>query len=231
MKNDRKLLQSPKGNCLTDEDIYRYIVQLPGKEEASALEPHLAHCPRCRGELASTLELLYPRSPESVESAPEPPAAEIEDTVRFIQKVSEKETRSRNPWIRGAAAAAAAIVLIGSGLWGLVLYRDRLKSDSFCAQARTELERAYEAQSPSDLRLDLPFRPTAVSRSAPSAEALHRAETFFHQALAVREGLRDAHLGLASIYLSKSQFSLAEEEFQKVLSAKNNDPQALTAAA
>jgi CHAT domain-containing protein len=228
MKNDTKLPRSTQGNCLTDEEIYRYIVQLPRMKETSLLEPHLAGCPRCREELASVLKLLYPESPESTESVPEPSAAEIEDTVRFIQKVSGEETRSGNPWIRGAAAAAAAIVLIGAGLWGLVPYRDRLKSDSFYAQARTELERAYEAQSPSDLRLDLPFRPTAVSRSSPSAEALHRAETFFHQALAVREGLRDAHLGLASIYLSKSQFSLAEEEFQKVLSAKNNDPQALT---
>lgn len=227
MKNESKLLRIPKGNCLTDEDLYRYIVQLPGKEEASALEPHLARCPRCRGELASILELLYPSSAEAVESVPEPPAAEIENTVRFVQNVSRKEAASRNPWIR-AAAAAAAVVFVGSGLWGLVLYRDKLKSDSFYVQARTELERAYEAQSPSDLRLDLPFRPTAVSRYAPGAETLHRAETLFLQALAVREGLRDAHLGLASIYLSKSQFNLAEEEFQKVLGTKNNDPQALT---
>ncbi|HYK92099.1 MAG TPA: CHAT domain-containing protein, partial [Acidobacteriota bacterium] len=93
--------------------------------------------------------------------------------------------------------------------------------------ATTELERVYEGKSRGDLRLDLPFRSTAASRDPSNSESLHQAETLFHQALALRDGMTDAHLGLASVYMSQSKFGLANAEFQRVLDANSNDPRAL----
>ena len=103
----------------------------------------------------------------------------------------------------------------------------RRKAEAFLASGRSFLEQAYGAQSPSGLRLDLPFSSKATWREAPQEDPLGDAEKAFYQALAVKEGMREARLGLGYIYLNKGHFSKAREQFQALLDDRGGDWQAL----
>jgi len=79
------------------------------------------------------------------------------------------------------------------------------------------IEKNYSGVSPGDLRLDLPYNPVSIERGNPGVESLDKAKQLLFQALAVKETMADARLGLGCIYLSEAKFSEARAEFGKVL--------------
>jgi CHAT domain-containing protein len=219
-----------KGHCLDDDDFYSYLTRSQGRQPLPSIEAHLTTCARCRQELAELARILHPEVQGVVEMAPEPSPQEIENTLALIQKASRREKGSaarRRQWYRWGAAAAAILVAIGLSSAGLFYLFQRNRSQALYTQARATLQEVYAPQSPSELRLDLPFRSEATQRSSPNGEALEGAERLFNRALGVREGMRDAQLGLGYIHLRRGQFAKAEEAFAAILGSGGNDPQAL----
>ncbi len=219
MKKLRSVSVVTGDSCLASESISRYVSGRSGQDELSQVERHLSGCLTCRREVADILKLLHPDHDLS-NDLPEPSTVEIESTLSLIREVSRKErslkerSMRRYRWV---AAAAAMLFLSVAGTWVLRSYLDLRKSELFLAQAKTTLELVYNDSSPNGLRLDLPFQSAASIRSAELKETLERAENLFYQALAIHEGMVEARLGLGSVYLSRSQFSRARSEFQRVL--------------
>jgi len=214
-------------HCLEDEEIYSYLTGGPGAKYRSNVESHIAACPRCRQELAQLLQILNPEPGESSEIAQVPPPQEIQNLLALVQKVSRGESRKKRIYQWGAIAAAAVIAVALSSAGVTYLYV-RAKSRALCNQAQSLLQQVYEPRSPSDLRLDLPFKSAASQRDvSDSEEASSGAEKYFNQAIGVREGMPEALLGLGYLHLKKSQFSRAEQEFQAVLDLQDTHTQAL----
>lgn len=213
------------GHCLEDEDFYSYMVGSPGAKPQTDVEAHLLSCSRCRQELAALLRTLHPKPEEPSEFVQEQPN-EIQDTLAFIQKASRREPRG-NKWRQWGAIAAAAVVGIALLSAGSLYFYVRTRSQAFCSQARTFLQEVYEPRSPSDLRLDLPFKSEASQRSASNEEAFSEAEKFFNQALGAREGMSEAMLGLGYLHLRKNEFGKAELQFNAALKARSSGGQAL----
>lgn len=221
------------GQCLSDMDLYNYLTRKPGQRSLAELESHVSTCAHCLNDLAELIKVLHPEPGHLSESTPEVSRKEIQETLELIQKVTRRESqtavraglwRSRYRW---ALAATAALVIAGLALWGVELWRDMRRSGAFYAQAKVRLREVYSPQSPSGLRLNLPFESAVVRGDPSSEEALGTAENLFYQSLAIREGLTGAHLGLGYIYLRKAQFSKAEGEFQKAVESAPNDSQTL----
>lgn len=230
MINDSNSLEFPGRTCLTDEDLYSYIAKQGGAERLSHLEAHLANCSSCRQDLAELLKILNPDAEQDMREFPESSNETLDQTISIIQKVSRKERTSRNrlsPGIPWSIAAAAAIGFVALGFMFFYHLYETRKSESFFSQGRKILEQSYSGTSPSNLRLGLPFIAASTNRSVANQEALRKAENFFYQALAFREEMVEAHLGLACIYLNESKFSLARGEFQKVLDIQKQHVQAL----
>ena len=217
-----------KGQCLQDDDFYAYITRPPGQRAPEHIQAHLATCDRCRKELAELIKMLYPEGRDDVE--PEPSEREIEDTLSLIQKATQagtSEPSGRTRWYRWGAIAAAAVLALGLSSFGALFLYERNRSQAFCDQARASLEQVYAPQSPSDLRLDLPFSPATSHRSAAGDDNVENAEKSFNKALGVREGMREALLGLGYIELRRGQFSKAQDAFNGILGAGRTDAQAL----
>jgi tetratricopeptide (TPR) repeat protein len=111
--------------------------------------------------------------------------------------------------------------------WGLKSLYEVKMSATYFSQATAILNQNYAGTSPSNLRLDLPFHSVATQRGKANPESFRQAENLFFQALAFRENMIDAHLGLACIYLRESAVERARDEFQKVLNIKKENIQAL----
>jgi CHAT domain-containing protein/Tfp pilus assembly protein PilF len=212
----------PNDRCLNDQDFYEYLA---GKKEERdpGIQAHLSTCSSCRQGLAELIRILDESSSEPVE---DPQPQEIQETLTLIHNASHPASRNKL-FYRWGSIAAAAVVAIGLSSTGFLLYV-RYKSQSYCNQAQAFLQQVYQARSPNDLRLDLPFQSEATQRADSNKnEALDGAERLFNQALGVREGMSQARLGLGYLDLQKHQFRKAESEFQKVLESKPSDPQAL----
>src|SRR5213083_2844121 len=212
-----------KGHCLNNEDFYTLLTQ-SGKRPLPDLERHLTGCSYCRDRLTGLRELLDTKSEEIHETFPEPAPEEIQQTLALMAWATRHPYKSRF-W--APTIAAALLVLVGLGAITAIHFMNERKGEDFLASGRSFLEQAYGAQSPSGLRLDLPFSSKATWREAPQEDPLDDAERLFYQALAVKEGMREARLGLGYIYLNKSHFSKAREQFQALLDDRGGDYQAL----
>lgn len=211
-----------KEGCLVDEDLYLYVSGQGDSGTLGRIEGHITQCPPCRRRLVEVLEILHPKDETSEVEIPAPSQVELDQTIAIIKEVAQKErdaTRHRSFPFRWPLAAAAALALIALTLSLKYLYEAK-KSQDFFSQAQAIVNQSYVDASPSNLRLDLPFRSAAVNRSAANSESLHQAEILFIQALAHRENMTDARLGLASIYLRESKLDRAREQFQKVLAVE-----------
>jgi CHAT domain-containing protein len=227
MTSDSKF---PKAGCLVDEDLYLYISRQANAETLGSAESHLAQCADCRRHLAELLEILQPADEQAAEEIPAPSKTEVDRALAIIEEVSRKErTATRRPshYFRWPLAAAASIAIVALSFWGLKNFYETKKSEAFFSQAEAIMNQNYVDSSPGNLRLDLPFHSTSANRSLPNAESLRQAENLFFQALAYREDLVDAHLGLAGIYLRESKLNQAREEFQKVLAIRKGNVPAL----
>lgn len=227
MKKRNAKARGLQEGCATIDDLYRYVAARPDGKDLPELESHLANCAHCREELASVLKLLHPDSEGLSEAEPPLSEDEIAQTVAMIRDAARKENRERRRprWTRWAAAAAAAIALIIAGAGGLQYYYAH-KANQYLAQANLALEEVYSARSPSGLRLDLPFRSGATTRAAADNGPLNNAKLLYAKALGNSDALPEAHLGLAAIYLSESQFADAQHEFQRVLDIRGSHFQA-----
>jgi CHAT domain-containing protein len=219
----------PEPACLTDEDLYSYMTRQGSGEKLSRIEDHLADCAPCRQNLADLLETLHPEAGRPLEGIAEPTEAELEQTIALIHETSRKEhpRRMNLSWMRWPMAAAAAIGFVALCFLGAKYLYEKNKSEVFYAQAKGMLEQSYTAASPSNLRLALPFRSTSTSRKSSGYDSLGPAENLFFQALAVRDNMIEARLGLGCIYLNESKFARARDEFQKVLDIRKGQIQAL----
>jgi CHAT domain-containing protein len=219
-----------KGHCLEDGDYYNYVTRTQGQRSLADIEAHLSTCTGCRRELAELARILQPEAQGVIELPPEPTPQEIESTLELIQRTSRRGTVSaagRLRLYRWGAAAAAVFAVIGLTSTGLFYLFQRHRSEAFLTQARTTLQEVYAPQSPGELRLDLPFKSEATQRGSSEADALESAQQLFNRSLGVREGTRDAQLGLGYIHLRRGQYTKAEEAFAAVLGSGENDPQAL----
>ena len=229
MINHRLMEKYSKETCLTDEDLYRYISRQADAERISLAESHFAECSACRRNLANLIEILHPEGEQTTE-IPEPSKAELDRTIEAIQDIARKEHFRKNQilrWIRWPMAAAAAITFVALSQLAIKQLQEKNRSEAFFLQARAMLEQNYTGTSPDNLRLSLPFSPKAATRGDAGSESLRNAENYFFQALAIREDMVEAHLGLGFIYLNESKFARARNEFQKVLDIRRNQSQAL----
>ena len=229
MINHRLMEKYSKETCLTDEDLYLYISRQADAERIGLAEGHFAECSACRRNLANLIEILHSEGEQTTE-IPEPSKAELDRTIEVIQDIARKEHFRKNQilrWIRWPMAAAAAITFVALSQLAIKQLQEKNRSEAFFLQARAMLEQNYTGTSPDNLRLSLPFSPKAANRGDAGSESLRSAENLFFQALAIREDMVEAHLGLGFIYLNESKFARARNEFQKVLDIRKNQSQAL----
>ncbi len=222
-------VQSRKGQCLEDGDFYAYLTQAPGMQSRTDIDAHLAACGHCRRELEELLRMLHPEPGEAVKSIQEPSPTEIEDSLVLIQRSSKKDQISPpdHQWYKWGAVAAAAAVAVGLCSAGVMVLRERSQAATLYSQALASLQEVYAPQSPNDLRLDLPFREASSRRGATKEDYLASAERDLNRALGVREGMREAQLGLGYVHLHRSEFARAREAFERVLAERKEDFQAL----
>jgi tetratricopeptide (TPR) repeat protein len=219
-----------KEGCLVDEDLYLYVSGQGGIGTLGRMEGHLTNCASCRRQLAEVMEILHPKDEKPIEEFPAPSKAELDRTIALIKGVARKERTANqrsSHHFRWPLAAAASIAIVALSFWSLKYFYEIRKSEAFFSQAKTIMNQTFVDSSPSNLRLDLPFHSSATNRSVADPESLHKAEILFSQAIAFREDMADAHLGLASIYLRECKLDRAREEFQKVLAVKKGNVQAL----
>jgi CHAT domain-containing protein/Flp pilus assembly protein TadD len=212
IKNDR---------CLDDQDFYNFIA---GKGVPDPqIQAHLSSCSTCCENLAELVRMLDETSAQPTE---EMHPQEINGSLADIQNVARPAPANR--WLyRWGSIAAAVLMAIGLTSAGFLLYV-RHKSQSYCNQAQALLQTVYQARSPNDLRLDLPFQSDVTLRAnSDKNEAIDGAERLYNQALGVLDGMAQARLGLGYLDLQKNQFGKAEEQFQKLLESKPSDLQAL----
>jgi CHAT domain-containing protein len=215
--------------CLTEEDLYCFLTQKGDSGGLSHREAHLAACPQCRQALADLLELLHPEKELQRVESPEPTDRQLQETINLIQDVSRRERSKRenaSTWLRWPVAAAAAIGFIALALLGARIVYENRKSQAFFAQAKSIVDQDYTGTSPARLRLVLPFSPTSTMRNTERHDSLRAAENLLFQALAIRDDMVEAHLGLGLIYLRESEFGRARSEFQRVLDIDKGEAQA-----
>jgi CHAT domain-containing protein/TolA-binding protein len=150
----------------------------------------------------------------------------------LVQQVAQREGKPAGQvrsWPRWALASAAALAALAVSLWSFKYFYEKIKSDAYYAQAKTILQESYTGKSPGNLRLSLPFGSSASIRGSADSDAFRRAENLLSQALAFRDGMVEAHLGIGFICLSESQFGRARDEFQKALDTGKGGTQALLA--
>jgi CHAT domain-containing protein/thioredoxin-like negative regulator of GroEL len=230
MNTNIRFLEFGKKSCLTDTDLYLYISGQGEVEKIRSIEAHLKKCSSCRQDLADLLEILHPDNEQFKMETAELSRAELDQTIATIQEISRKERSGQKSFshrFQWPIAIAAVIGVITFGLWSFKYFYEARKSESFFIQARTILEQTYTGTSSSNLRLTLPFKATSTDRSIPGSESLRKAENYFFQALAFRENMIEAHLGLGCIYLDESKYDQARNEFQKVLNVRKENTQAL----
>ncbi len=216
-----------KDICLGWEEFYNYLTGAPDDRPDSNIEAHLSACPRCRKELAEALRLLNPEADRPSTNAQAPSHQEIRNTLSYIQTVARHESKAKRRY-RWGSIAAAILLSVGLGSFLSLFVYVRVRSQILCNQARSFVQEVYEARSPSDLRLDLPFKAEATRRNSPDfEEAYTKAEVLFNQALGVRSSMSEALLGLGYIDLQKNRFQKAEKKFQMILNGQPNNLQAM----
>jgi CHAT domain-containing protein len=216
-------------DCLTDEDLYRYISGEGIADAHTAAEMHFARCPECRRNLAELLEILHPEAGQDSEIQ-EPAKAELDRAVALVGDIARKEQAVGSSLfrrLRVPLAAAAMIGFVAVNLIGFKYFYEKRRSQAFFNEAKLALEKSYTGTSPGNLRLALPFSPASVNRKSTGSESFRRVENLFSKALAVREDMAEAHLGLGYIYLAEAYYSLAKSEFEAALGSRKNHPQAL----
>jgi CHAT domain-containing protein len=216
-------------DCLTDGDLYRYISGEGSADAHMAAEIHFAGCPECRRNLAELLEILHPAEERNSEIQ-EPAKAEIDRAVALVTHIARKEHAVGSNLfrrLRMPLAAAAMIGFVAVNLIGFKYFYEKNRSQKFFNDAKLELEKSYTGTSPGNLRLALPFSPTSVTRKSTGSESLRNVENLFSKALAIREDMTEAHLGLGYIHLAEADYALAKSEFETVLGSRKNHPQAL----
>lgn len=214
-------------SCLSDDDLYRYLTVSGESGTFARLEAHLATCATCRQSLADLIEILHPEKDGSVAEIPD--EFQLKRILRIVRDNSGGGPQSRNHFflrLRWPIAAAAVLCLVFLSSLGIEFFYERSRSRTFYAQAKEVIDQCYTGTSPSNLRLTLPFSPKSTDRVI-RRDTLRPAENLLFQALAIREDMVEAHLGLAFIYLSESNFARAETEFQKVIEARQGHHQAL----
>jgi CHAT domain-containing protein len=230
MKPTADALSRPKRGCLTDDEFYRVCAGTLDRPANAEAQLHLAECASCRGELAGLLQVLHPAPGEAVTDLHEPAAGDIGSTLDLIRTTAGPR-RTAQPaagrWVRRLAAAAALFAGIGLAAFAALHFYEQKKSADLSSQAANVLQQVYAPQSPSELRLDLPFVPTAAERSSPADGSLESAERLFNQALGASDGNREATMGLAYIALRKGRFDQARQSFQRIIDSRANDVQAL----
>src|SRR5512138_1867917 len=105
MKTDKRISPFPSGTCLTPEEFYRYVAQPEGWARHGDAERHISECPRCRRELASLIELLYPETADP--QIGELSEAEMQQAMSIVQNVQASHPRPRTWRVRWPLAAAA----------------------------------------------------------------------------------------------------------------------------
>jgi anti-sigma factor RsiW len=113
-----------------------YALDALSADETREYEEHLATCERCRAELAALGSTVGALS-FAVES-PEPPNALRERILDAAREERPNVVALRPRWARAvtAAAAVAAVLLVGVGVWAATLFRslDRERSARVSAQ-------------------------------------------------------------------------------------------------
>jgi len=147
-----------------------YALDALDPEEAREYEAHLARCERCRDELASLSEaagaLAY------ATEAPVPPA---ELRARILQQAQRERPnvvplRPRRLALLGAAAAVAACVAVGLGIWAASLSN---KLDRRDAELRAQERVAAILAAPSSRTIAFGRGALVVGRNGEAALVVH----------------------------------------------------------
>jgi anti-sigma factor RsiW len=148
-----------------------YALDALDPEDAQAYEAHLARCQRCRGELASLSEAAG-----GLAVATDAPAPPPELRARILQQARRERANVvplRPRWIAplAAAAAVAACVAIGLGIWATSL-SDRL--DRRDAQLARQEQVAAILASPQARTIPFARGALVVARNGDAALVMHR---------------------------------------------------------
>ncbi len=209
---------------LSEVELHSYVV---GRADTGGdVERHLESCTSCREDLASVLQLLNPDPQDQAELEVPASDEEVGSIYRWVRQIHAQEnaelpTQPRH-WSRNLLVAAAVLLAVALTTVGLNRLLETKRSNNFYTEGRVWLERIYAAESPSGLRLDLPFRSSATQRRLDRMNSLQQAEAFFYQSLGARQDHLEARLGLAYVFMDQAQFVRAREEFKKILGL---DPQ------
>ena len=150
-----------------------YALDALDPEDAREYEVHLARCERCREDLAELSQAAT-----ALAYASEAPAPPPELRARILQEASRERANVvplRPRWVRpvAAAAAVAAIVAIGLGLWAMSL-SNRLDSSE---RALTAQERVTQILArPDSRKISFDRGTLIVSRSGDAALVLRNLE-------------------------------------------------------
>ena len=106
----------PNDNCLTQEQILRYLRDETSPDENRAIDRHLSRCPMCSDAIEGAMML---DSKELEKAFLQSKAYILEKTnEKSLQKTALKVVRTPNRYLRYALSAAASLaVLVVAALW------------------------------------------------------------------------------------------------------------------
>jgi hypothetical protein len=147
-----------------------YALDALDPEEAREYEAHLAHCERCRDELASLSEAAG-----ALAYAAEAPVPPTELRARILQQAQRERPnvvplRPRRLAPLAAAAAVAACVALGLGVWAASLSH---KLDRRDAQLRAQERVAAILAAPSSRTISFGRGALVVGRNGAAALVVH----------------------------------------------------------
>ncbi len=166
----------PNDNCLTQEQILRYLRDETLPDETRAIDRHIGHCPMCSDAIEGAMML---DSKDLEKAFLQSKAYILEKTnEKNLQKTALKVVRTPNRYLRYALSAAASLaVLVVAALW--IFTKPMDESKEIIAEAPPQYneskaaDSAYFEQKPLVLE---PQNPEANSNT-PSSYATEKPST------------------------------------------------------
>ena len=134
----------PNDNCLTQEQILRYLRDETSPDETRAIDRHLTRCPMCSDAMEGAMML---DSKDLEKAFLQSKAYILEKTnADKLQKTALKVVRTPNRYLRYALSAAASLaVLVVAALW--IFTKPLSESNEIIAEAPPQYNESKAADS------------------------------------------------------------------------------------
>ena len=166
----------PNDNCLTQEQILRYLRDETSPDETRAIDRHLSRCPMCSDAIEGAMML---DSKELEKAFLQSKAYILEKTnEENLQKTALKVVRTPNRYLRYALSAAASLaVLVVAALW--IFTKPLTESKEIIAEAPPQYNESKAADSAYFEQKPIVLEPQNSESNAnkPSANATEKPST------------------------------------------------------